>query len=70
LQSLKRLSETQQEQVLAFMRSLQQKPTQDIAGLGVPPFVPRSAPRQLGIAKGKYIMHEDFDEPLDELFGL
>jgi len=66
LQRIRNLTEAQQQQLLLLLDNLEMPTT----GTGLPPFTPLKTPRKPGIAKGQYLVPDDFDDPIDDIFGI
>lgn len=67
LERIKRLNEAQKQRALLLLDNLLAEGSYNAQGL---PTVRNPNPPKLGVAKGKYITSDDFDDPVDELFGL
>lgn len=61
LSEIQQLPESLKQEVLHFVRFLQQKTTTVLQ-----PTKPESTERIFGVSKGKYRLAEDFDAPLDD----
>lgn len=66
LQRLKSLSEVQKQRLLRLMDEIEMPASDTVSGL---PLVANPRPVTLGVAEGQYTTTDDFDAPIDEIFG-